>query len=1109
MKNILIPSVIKPTYGLLPKIPMRMRIATVLLAGFLIQANAETSYSQEARISLEMRNATVEEVLNEIETRSEFHFLYNSKLIDVDRRVTVDVDANNIESVLKILFDGTDVTYKISDKQIVLQRRAWNENTSAPRIEQSEKRITGTVMDAFGPVAGANVIVKGTTNGTMTDMEGKFSLEVPEGATLEISYIGYVTQQIKVGNETTLNIILKEDSQALDEVVVVGYGVQKKVNLTGSVSTIQGNELSKRMVSQTSQALQGLAPGLYVNQTAGSPGTTPSFNIRGLGTLGDTSPMVLIDGVEGSIDNVNSNDIESISVLKDAASAAIYGSRAANGVILVTTKRGEANKLTFNARASVGVQSLTFKPKYLGSVDFMKLFNEAYENEGKTPLYSQELIEQYRINAPSDEYPDTDWRKEVFSEPGIIQSYGITGTGGNKTARLLLSLNYTNQQGNMTNSGFERYGIRINTDITPIQKLNISVDLNANVTRRWEPGVGFWEVLYQANRQNPIYAAYYENGSRFAEGNQGINPVALVSEDAGRNEYMYTQLTAIGKAVYDVLDGLKATLLFSPRIGYSNDKQYTKKLELRSLDNMVTYYNPSLSKLTRQFTYGINLNTKAYLNYSKEFKDHAISVLLGYEQTYYKHEWLKGYRENFVLPEYSELNAGDATNQQATGSGYEWALQSLFGRVNYDYKDRYLLEANFRYDGSSRFAKAHRWGIFPSFSAGWRISEESFMKGVSWLTNLKLYASWGKLGNQNIGNYPYMSLITMGSAVFDHQLISAAFQEDYSNSGITWEQTEVTNVGLDFSLFQNSLFGTFEYYNKRTTDILLNLPIPKTMGLNPSSQNAGIVRNRGWDLTLGYRGVVGQVNYSATAMLSDVKNEVVSLSGGGPFYGSSTITMEGKEMNALYGYICDGIFQSEEEIQNHATQSGIIEPGDLKYRDLNGDKKINASDRAIIGSTIPRYVYSFNLAASYRDFDFSMLLQGVGKKDALLTGDAVFPFQNGGKVQEFHLDRWTPENTDASFPRLTNSYTNNRETSSFFVKSAAFLRLKNVQIGYNLPKEICNKTFLSQCRFYISGDNLLQFNNFWDGWDPEMPNVDSGGTYPQTRVVSFGIDVKF
>jgi TonB-linked SusC/RagA family outer membrane protein len=981
-------------------------------------------------------------------------------------------------------------------------------------VQQQNRTIKGFVTDENGEVIiGANVVLKGTTIGTITDVNGKFSLDVPSKAVLEVSYIGYKTKEVLVGTQSSLSIQLKEDSQDLDEIVVVGYGTQKKVNLTGSVATVSGDQMAKRTVSQASQALQGLAPGLMVNQTSGNPGAEVSLNIRGIGSFSSsssTSPLVLIDGMDGAIDNVNVNDIESISVLKDAASAAIYGSRAANGVIIITTKRAKEGKINIDVKANVGVQSLTFKPKYLGAIDYMTLYNEANVNEGKSPLYDDETIAAYKANLGSDLYPDTDWFDEVFSQTGIQQSYGISASGGSKNARALLSVNYINQRGNMINTGFDRYSIRMNTDITPIRKLNVGLDMSANLTNQTEPGVGYSEVMYQTYRIPPIYAAYYDNGTRLAEGNQGINPVAKASTATGAREYEYYDITAIGKISYEIIDGLTAKVDFSPRLVTRNNKQFTRKTTLYSYDNALSYNIPSISELTRTFKQTLKLSTRAYMNYDKTIKDHSITALAGFEQMYYRYQEFSAYRDGFVLPDYSELNSGDVTNMSNAGTKDEYALRSYFGRLNYAFQNKYLFEVNLRYDGSSRFAPKNRWGLFPSFSAGWRLSEESFMKNIDWLTNLKLTASWGKLGNQEIGYYPYISSISLTvPVVYDHTVASGAAQTAYSNTDISWETTTVTNLGLDFSLFNNSLFGTFEYYIKKTDDILMKLSIPKTMGLDASYQNAGALENKGWDLTLGYRGNVGKVGYSVTGMLSDVKNKITSLGGSGPIYGTNTITQEGSEINALYGYVCEGIFQSDEEVANHATQSGIVAAGDLMYKDINNDGKIDSNDRTIIGSTIPRYVYSLNLSANYKDFDFSMLIQGVGKKDGLLYGDAVLPFYNGGKVQEVHLDRWTPENTNASFPRLTTTYSNNSQISSFYVKSAAYLRLKNIQLGYSLPKSVCGKTFIKRLRVYVSADNLFQINNFWKGWDPEMPSVSSGNVYPQTRVISAGLDLNF
>jgi len=1046
-------------------------------------------------------------IIKQVEQTSQYKFFYNDNTVDVNNEVDVNVRNASIGTLLNDVFKSTDISYSIEGKKVLLVTKERNKSN----VNKGRKNVSGLVLDEKNePIIGASVLVKGTTNGTITDVDGKFILsEVPNNSTLVISYVGYVTKNIAVGSKSSLKIDLLEDTKTLDEVVVVGYGTQRKVNLTGSVSTVKGEDMVKRSVSQTSQALQGLAPGLYVQQDAGNPGATVNLNIRGIGTLGNSSPLVLIDGVDGDLNNVNSNDIESISVLKDAASASIYGSRAANGVILITTKRGNSDKVDFDVRMNIGVQHQTFTPKYLGGLDYMQLRNEAYTNEGKTPMYTEDYISKYKANRGSEEYPDTDWGKEVFSEPGLQQSYGITATGGSKKAKLLLSANYISQQGNMKNTGFDRYGLRINSDLTPTEKINVSIDLNANYTQRWEPGSGFGETLYQTYRTAPMYAAYYDGGSRFAEGYIGTNPAAIASEDAGRNEYKCADITALGKLSYEPLSGLKATFIFSPHFMYYNDKNYIKKMTLYSLDKSVAFYNPSLTKLTRLNTDDMNLNTKLYLNYTKKIKDHNIALLAGYEQIYYKDDWLSGYRDNFILSDYSELNAGDVTNQQAKGTGYEWALQSYFGRINYDYKGKYLLEANIRRDGSSRFSKNNRWGTFPSFSGGWRISEENFMKNIQWLSNLKITGSWGKLGNQLIGNYPYISSIVFGTNVVDHELVNSASQTDYSNSSITWEKTTVTNVALDFSLFKNTLYGTFEYYNKVTSDILLNLPIPKTMGLNASAQNAGKVRNRGWDLTLGYRNTINGFHYSVLGMLSDVRNKVISLKGGGPFYDTGTITQEGSPIGSLFGYVCEGIFQSNEEVSSHAKQSGIVEAGDLKYKDLNGDNTIDAKDRAIIGNPIPRYTYSLNFSAEYKNFDFSFLFQGIGKRDVLLTYDAILPFYNGGKVQNIHLDRWTPENKNASFPRLTTTYTNNQEISSFFVKSGAFLRLKNIQFGYNLSKKVLDKLNIKNCRLYVSADNLFELNNFWEGWDPEVSSVTSGNSYPQTRIISCGLNVKF
>ena len=1086
-----------------------MKLTVILLLGSMVAMSA-TTYSQNTRLNVSSKNASLIDIFRNIEDQSEFYFYFNKEEVKSKEAVSVEMKDALINDILDQVLANTGLEYKIIDRYVVVKLKGSADPVVAMQVLH---KVSGKVTDLSGvTLPGVSVVVKGTTNGTITDVGGNYSItNIPENSVLVFSFVGMKAQELKIGNQTTLNVKLSEESVGIEEVVAVGYGTQKKVNLTGSVSTIKGEQMAKRSVSQTSQAFQGLAPGLTVTQENGNPGSTATFNIRGVGTLGNSSPLILIDGVEGDINSINSNDIENISILKDAASASIYGSRAANGVILVTTRRAGVNKISIDVRTNVGVQSLTRTPKFVGGVDYINLRNETYLNEGKSPIYTQDYVTKYAQNHPSDAYPETDWVKAVFSEPGVQQSYGVTAMGGNEKARLLASINYINQNGNMPNTGFNRYGLRINSDITPSKKLSISLDINASMSDRWEPGMGFWEVFYQTYRTAPIYADYYENGTRLADGNQGINPVSEASA-AGKNSYQGADLIANGKVIYEIVKGLKANFVFSPHLFYGTDKLFQKKVALQTLDKSATYYRPNMTTLKNQSNQNVNLNTKAYFTYDKKIKDHSFSALAGFEKITFKNNWFSGYRENFVLPEYSELNAGSVTNQLANGSGYEWGLESYFGRLNYDYKGKYLLEANVRYDGSSRFNKENRWGVFPSFSAGWRLSEENFMKSLKWVSNLKLIASWGVLGNQDIGNYPYLSTIALGqNNVYNHVAANGAAQMVYANSNISWETTKVTNLGVDFGLFKSRLKGSFEYYNKDTYDILLKLPIPATTGLQASEQNAGEVSNKGWELSLGYQDRVGELKYAVNFMLSDVKNKVVGLNDGGPFYssGNLTITKTGSPINSLFGYVSEGLFQTQAEIANHATQFGTVAPGDIKYKDLNNDGIINEKDRAIIGNTIPRFTYSSSIQLEYKGFDLNVLMQGVGKRESFMINDAVWAFYNGGLAQTFALDRWTPQNTNASYPRLTANFPNNQKPSDYWMKSASYFRLKNIQVGYSLNPAILKKIDIAQARIYLSADNFFQIDKYWNGWDPEAPVGTDGAFYPQTKIVSVGLDVKF
>jgi TonB-linked SusC/RagA family outer membrane protein len=524
-------------------------------------------------------------------------------------------------------------------------------------------------------------------------------------------------------------------------------------------------------------------------------------------------------------------------------------------------------------------------------------------------------------------------------------------------------------------------------------------------------------------------------------------------------------------------------------------------------------YNPTpyRARLREKYTKNVNNNLKALITYNKSFNTHNLNLLAGFEQVDYRGDWMEGYRDQYVLENYEVLDAGSPANQTATGSATEWALRSFFGRVNYDYQQKYLFEANLRYDGSSRFAQGNKYGFFPSLSAGWRISEEQFMEDVEWVDNLKLRASWGKLGNQEIGNYPFVSSVTLGLNYMFNQTTpgQGGAVIDAANPNITWESTTMTNVGFDVMLF-SKLSVTAEYYVKNTSDILLKLPIPGTTGLKAAYQNAGEVRNKGWDISVRYTDKAGNFYYNIGAHLSDVKNEITNLEGTGPYIYERTIHEEGHPISSLYGLQAEGLFQSEEEIKNHATQFGnILAPGDIKYKDQNNDGVINAEDRVVMGNFMPRYTFGLDFSGEYGNFDLSFMLQGVGKADGYIDQHGVFAFYMGGTAQEWHKSgHWTPENRNASYPRLTFNYPNNEQVSSYWVKSAAYLRLKNLQVGYTLPKSILDKTFIDYLHIYVSAQNLFTVTGFYDSFDPEAP-VGTGQFYPMMKVYSLGFNVKF
>lgn len=977
-------------------------------------------------------------------------------------------------------------------------------------FSQNNDRVHGTVMDENNnPVNGVTVTLLNSATKTVTDESGMFTIMVPVlKGTLVFTSVGFQQQEVEINGSANITVRMPSVSVAMNEVVVIGFGTQKKVTLTGAVSTISSRDLMARPVGQLSAGLQGLAPGVTVTQRSGRPGADGgTIRIRGIGTLNDADPLVLIDGIEGNINSIDPNLVESISVLKDAASSSIYGSRAANGVILVTTKRAKGKGLSVAYNTYVGWQEATNLPEVVDAIDHMKLINVAYINSGRAQLYSDALIQQYiTIGADNrDLYPDTDWQKLVLTGSGLMHNHFLSINGGGEKIRFITSLGFFDQKGLYPTSSFRRYTLRNNADIKFSEKFDARFDIQLTNAITKESGRESGSVFNQMNRIGSNVPGVFANGN-WGEGSNGNNPIAYSRLDGGLRKNTSPSLLLNTTLNFRPVKSLLAEFIVAPRFSQSDENNYERAVITHKADGSVAFTSPAQTSLELSNSKSFYNNLRASLTYTAGFRDHNIKVLAGASREDFRNDNFSASRTGFVLPNYPVLSTGASSTQTNTGTASEWALQSLFGRINYDYKERYLIEFVSRYDGSSRFIKEKQYGFYPSVSAAWRISEESFFQPLTNVVNeLKLRSSWGQMGNQLIGTYPFTSSIAIGAYSIGGQIVSTAALNTMANSEITWETTEMTNFGVEATLFTN-LSITAEYYIKKTYDILYDLDIPLTIGLVRPLQNAGVVHNRGWDLGLAYKGGGKRFRYDVNFFLSDVKNKVIDLKGVNRT--GVTVSNEGYSINSLYGFEVLGIFQSDADVAKHAKQFGNVKAGDLMYKDQNNDGIINDADNIIIGSTIPRYTYSSTINAAYKGFNLSLFFQGVGKANGYLYENGIMPFFNGGTVHEMHKDYWSPQNTGAALPRLAFGESNNEKHSSFWMKDASYLRLKNLQLGYTLPATFIQKMGINNLRVYVNARNLISWDNFWKGYDVETP-VGTGNVYPQVKVFSFGLDVNF
>jgi len=1027
-----------------------------------------------------------------------------------------------LQSVSMVLFLGTLFSGTIST--------ATASGANSFATTQQAGICKGLVKDATGEsVIGASVVVKGTTNGTITDFDGNFSLDgIKKGDVIVISYVGYQTQEIK-WNGSPLNVILKEDSKTLSEVVVVGYGTQKKANLSGSVAMVDSKELENRPIQNVSSGLQGLMPGVAITGTNGAPGQDAGkIRVRGIGTLNEAGPYILVDGIEtGTLSAVDPNDIESISVLKDAASAAIYGSKAANGVVLITTKRGKTGQTKISYSGYLSFQNATNMIERMGSYEYASLLNQALEAEGMSKRFNDTELQKFKDgNDPL--YPDTDWYDLAY-KTGVQHRHNVNINGGSENVKYMASLGYLNQTGILPNAGREQFNARTNLDMKINKRLSARMNLSFIKNDYSDASSAYYggssdQIIRQLNLIAPWIVARYDDGTwgTISDG----SPIAWLDSGmkVNRDNYNFSGMAAVD---YEIFDGLKLTL----QGAYVNNLQKYNYFQKYIKYNENKESDPS--QLDERFYKWDRTNYDALLNYNKNFGKHNIKGLLGWHTEKYNYKYQKAVRKKFPNNELTDMNAGDASTQSNEGYTAELAMISWFARINYDFAGKYLLEANIRADASSRFAEGHRWGYFPSFSGAWRISEEAFMESAkdSWLSGLKIRASWGQLGNQdalsgsNNDYYPALNTYNLDSKyAFGGSLNSGYYQRKYRLETISWEKASTWGVGVDFTLF-NKLNGSLDYYNRKTTGIIMDVTVPKEFALDAYKDNVGSMRNSGIEINLSYNTKIGQVDFGIAGNFSYNKNEILDLGGGDPNKyldatdGYSQRNKVGEAMNSYYIYRADGFFNSQEEADAYTAKYGnpfgkTFKAGDLRYVDTNKDGKLTADDREYCGSSDPKIIYGFNINAGWKGIDLSLMFNGAAGVKRLFDGYEVYGNFSGDAAHPATIwrDAWTPDNHDASMPRIfydTNSASSSRSVQSdFWLQDTSYLRLKNLQLGYTLPKGWLNSVGVENIRIYYSVENLLTFDKMKINIDPESTSQRLS-SYPLLRTHAFGVNVTF
>ena len=1044
-------------------------------------------------------------------------------------------------------------------------------------------QVKGTVVsgtDDF-PLPGVSVVVKGTTKGVITDIDGNFVISVPSNAVLSFTYIGFKSQEVPVEGKTTLNVVLYEDTETLEEVVVVGYGVQKKSVVTASIAKVSADDLENKAPVRMDNALKGLAAGVDVTSSSGQPGASPRVRIRGIGTINNSDPLYIVDGmpISGGLDFVNPNDIESIEVLKDAASGAIYGARAANGVILVTTKKGKLGKTSINYNFSYGWQSAWKRRDVTSATDYAILQNEKYMNGGQAPLYA-DPYNLTDINGNPVTGFGTDWQDAVFNDGAPVVNHDVTISGATEKVNYYLSLGYYEQEGivggNYGQSNYDRLTIRSNTsynliDATKERSFLNKLDLSVNMAymRTHSTGVSenseFGSILGSALYLSPILPITVSGAAadelvNYYETADPNNPSKILYElPRDPNGNIYTVPGYFGS--YNEMNNPLAMMTLNPQKNYSHKFVPKFSIDLQLWDNLKYHFsysadmsfwgydgatvskfylsgnnNASHTSATANRQKNVTWQIENTLTYDKTFGKHTIGVVLGQSALKYKGDQLGGSRWNLVNPlkpsiDYATGNVVDGTAQFSVyGAPFvEHTMASMFGRLSYNYDERYMVQATVRRDGSSRFGPNNKYGIFPSFSAGWNVMNEAFMEGTrDWLSNLKVRFSWGKNGNDNIADFGYTSLTAMGNNVlFGKDAIkwNGSKASRLSNPDLKWEESEQTDIGIDLGFFNGALTASIDYYIKKTNGMIIEMPIPSYVGETKPLGNVGDMENKGVEFELGYKWNIGDAHFSVKGNATYLKNTLknlgndtgyIDLDGIQGLSGGGTRGSNGQPFPYFFGYKTAGVFQNVAEVQAYTNKDGGLimpdaVPGDVRFVDVNGDGQITADDRTNIGNGTPDWTYGLNLNADWKGFDFNIFFQGVAGNEVF---DGTFRSDvTSGNYPSWMLGRWTGEGTSNKYPRLALGDDTNWQVSDLYVCDGSYFRLKNITVGYTLPQNLTRKVCIERLRIYFQAENLATWTKYW-GFDPEISSgatslgVDRG-VYPQARTFTIGANISF